>query len=195
MIDSYGRNIYQKALITPLLPFFSRISPSTITLFAVISGMIVCPMLAFQWSYSAFAFLMLSGFLDTLDGSVARFQNRTTPFGAAFDITGDRIVEFSVILGLYLFNPEARGLSCILMLGSILICVTSFLVVGIFTQNNTEKSFYYSPGLIERAEAFIFFGIMILFPSAFLIISSIFYVLVLFTALTRLYQLKQMFTP
>lgn len=191
MIDSYGRPLYQKIFINPFLPTFSLLSPTTITYFALLVGIFVAPLLAVKYSGCAFTILLLSGFLDTLDGSVARFKDQTSPFGTALDIMGDRVVEFSVILGLYLFHPEERALSCLLMLGSILFCITSFLVVGVFTQNNMEKSFHYSPGLIERAEAFIFFSIMVLFPITFSIVSHLFSMLVFLTALIRLWQFRK----
>ncbi len=191
MIDSYGRAFYQKLIIDPFLPAFSFLGPSTITFFALMAGISVLPLLVIEYPITAFFMLLFSGFLDTLDGSIARFKNQTTPFGTAFDIIGDRIVEFSVILGLYFYHPEARALSCLLMLGSILVCITSFLVVGIFTQNKTEKSFHYSAGIIERAEAFIFFSIMILFPASFFIVSSLFIALVCLTTLIRLWQFKR----
>jgi len=191
MIDSYGRTLYQKVVVDPFLPIFSYFSPTTVTFFALITGVAVLPLMAIKYPILAFVMLLFSGFLDTLDGSIARFKNQTSPFGAALDIVGDRMVEFSVILGLYLYQPEIRSLNCLLMLGSILLCITSFLVVGIFTQNKKEKSFHYSPGLIERAEAFIFFSIMILFPRAFFVISYLFIALVFFTALIRLWQFKK----
>ncbi|MBA3815644.1 MAG: CDP-alcohol phosphatidyltransferase family protein [Parachlamydiaceae bacterium] len=192
MIDSYGRTFYQKVMVDPFLPTFSFISPTLITFFAIVTGISILPLLTMKFTLLAFVMLLLSGFLDTLDGSLARFKNQTTPFGAAFDIIGDRMVEFSIILGLYFYQPELRSLNCLLMLGSILICITSFLVVGIFTQNNTQKSFHYSPGIIERAEAFIFFSIMILFPPSFYVVSYLFIGLVFLTALIRLWQFKIM---
>ncbi|MBA3602097.1 MAG: CDP-alcohol phosphatidyltransferase family protein [Parachlamydiaceae bacterium] len=191
MIDTYGRTYYQKAIVDPLLPIFSFISPTMITFCGIVAGISILPLLSIKYTLLAFVMLLFSGFLDTLDGSMARFKNQTTPFGAALDIIGDRMVEFSVIVGLYLYQPEIRSLNCLLMLGSILLCITSFLIVGIFTQNNTEKSFHYSPGIIERGEAFIFFSIMILFPSTFSIVSTIFISLVLITTLIRLWQFKQ----
>lgn len=106
MIDSYGRSLYQKAVVDPLLPIFSTLSPITLTFFALLSGVCITPLLAFHYSFYACGMLVVSGFLDTMDGSVARLKNQTSPFGAAFDITSDRFVEFSVILGLYFFDPE-----------------------------------------------------------------------------------------
>lgn len=191
MIDSYGRSLYQKVIINPVLPMVSSFSPVTLTFLALCIGICVLPLLAMHYSKMAFMALLISGFLDTLDGSLARFKNQTTPFGAALDVTGDRIVEFSIIMGLYLFSPEERALNCLLMLGSILFCITSFLVVGIFTQNDTEKGFHYSPGMIERTEAFIFFSIMILFPVVFSFVSYLFTALVFFTAFVRLWQFRK----
>lgn len=69
----------------------------------------------------------------------------------------DRVVEFVVVLALWFVAPQQRGLWCLLMLGSMLLCITSFLVVGIFSENQSQKSFHYSSGLMERAEAFSFF--------------------------------------
>lgn len=181
MIDSYGRSLYQKALVDRLLPVFSTLLPITLTSFALF--------------FCACGMLVVSGFLDTMDGSVARLKNQTSPFGAALDITSDRIVEFSVIFGLYFFDPENRALSCFLMLGSILFCVTSFLVVGIFTQNSSEKSFHYSLGLMERAEAFIFSSFLILLPGYFIPKSTLFSGLVFLTGVYRLRQFKKSTLP
>jgi archaetidylinositol phosphate synthase len=91
--------------------------------------------------------LVLSGFLDTLDGSLARHLNKTSS-----------------------------------------ICVTTFLVVGIFTKNDSQKSFFYSPGLIERAEAFIVFSLMILLPFTFSVLAWGFIALTFLTAFLRLWQ-------
>ncbi len=191
MIDSFGRSIYQKIVVDPCLPIYSRLSPVIFTYLSLLTGILVFPLLTVKYSVSAFLMLMLSGYFDTLDGSVARDKNQTTPFGAALDITSDRVVEFSVVLGLYFYCPDERGLNCVFMLGSILFCVTTFLVVGIFTQNSMEKSFHYSPGLVERGEAFVFFSIMILLPAQFHVVSYLFSSLVFLTGALRLVQFKK----
>lgn len=191
MIDSYFRSPYQKRVIHPILKwnFLSSISPTLLTLLGLASGLLIPFFLAWHLSFFAFAALILSGFLDTLDGSVARRQNLTSNRGAVFDILSDRAVEWGVILGFYFYDPT-RSLLCMLMMGSVLLCITSFLVVGVFQENASEKSFHYSPGLIERAEAFIFFALMILMPQYFTILAILFAVLVFFTAIQRTYQFK-----
>lgn len=187
MLEGYFRKSYQTHILEPILPLL-RIHPQTLTFVGCLAGLSIPPLLYFNYTYFAFLALIVTGFLDTLDGALARHLKLTSEKGAALDITCDRIVEFAIILGLFSVNPTTRGLPCILMLGSILICVTTFLVVGIFTQNQTHKSFYYSPGIIERAEAFLFFSFMILLPDTFAAAAYLFSALTLATALIRLQQ-------
>ena len=192
MLDSHFRSTYQKVFVEPLLSiaWISNRSPVTITLLSCLFGLAAAPLIASQLNILAILSLIISGYLDTLDGSLARLQKTTSHTGAVLDIISDRLVEFSVILGLFLIHPLERGLPCILMLGSVLLCITSFLVVGIFSENSSEKSFHYSPGLMERAEAFLLWGAMILFPFCFSFLAYLFTALVLYTAL---YRLKQFF--
>lgn len=152
------------------------------------TGVLVFPALYFHESLLAIMLLLMSGYCDTLDGTVARLTGQTSNAGAVFDITSDRLVEFAVIAGLFALDPTHRGWIAILMLGSILMCVTSFLVVGIVTPNTSSKSFHYSPGLMERAEAFIFFILMMVWQSAFNELALLFSLLVCITAIIRLRQ-------
>lgn len=193
MIDSHYRNRYQTYLVDPVVRAISRsrIKPSAITAAALLTGAAAGISLALHQQYLAFAALVISGYLDTLDGSLARSQQSASPSGAALDIVSDRCVEASIILGLYAWEPETRGLPCLLMLASVLVCVTTFLVVGIFQNQQSHKSFYYSPGLMERSEAFLFFSVMILFPAMFYEVSLIFSFLVALTGFYRLWEFKK----
>ena len=67
-----------------------------------------------------------------------------------------------------------------------LLCITSFLVVGIFVEQNSNKSFFYHEGLMERAEAFIFFILMMLIPQWFAFLAVVYTILVLLTAFLHL---------
>ena len=190
MIDSYFRDSYQKVFVDPVLrsSLVKKLSPQSLTLMGCFIGIMTGVFLWLDMSWIALGCLLASGYFDTLDGSVARIQNLTSDTGAVLDIVSDRLVEWSVILGLFLIDPIERGLLCILMLGSILLCITSFLVVGVFSENESQKSFHYSPGLIERSEAFFFFGLMILFPLRFELFSVSFSLLVFLTSLLRVAQ-------
>lgn len=188
MIDSHFRTPYQRLVIDPLLKrrVLSSLSPTGVTLVGFLVGITIPFFLYFHLIWGAFTALILSGFCDTLDGSLARDRSLASPKGAALDIIADRGVEFAILLGLYLYAPEARGLAVIWILGSIYLCVTTFLTLGILEKNTSEKSFYYSPGLIERAEAFIFFGLMILVPSLFISLTILFVLLTILTSIIRI---------
>ncbi len=185
MLDSYLRNPYQRLLVDPIAARLPT-HPKVITLLACLLGVLTLPLLPFS-KWAAAGVLLASGYLDTLDGTVARMQERASPTGAALDILCDRAVESAVIAGLFLVDPS-RGGACIAMLIAILLCVTSFLIVGVFAANESEKSFHYSPGIIERCEAFLFFLAMMLLPHHFFALAYTFAALVALTALVRLVQ-------
>lgn len=167
MLETYCRASFQKILVDPVAEGLNhKLSANVITACSLVTGLLVLPALCLKYNLLACGLLLLSGYLDTLDGTLARFSGQSSKLGGFFDIVSDRLVEWFVVMGLYYADP-ARAPYIIWLLGSIMMCVTLFLVIGIMVKENSEKSFYYSPGLIERAEAFIFFIAMILCPKAF----------------------------
>lgn len=190
MIDSSWRSPYQRFCVNPIVARLKhlKVTPHHLTIIALLTGVATLPAIAYGQRMIALALLAFSGYCDTLDGSLARAKGQASPQGAALDIVSDRIVEFAVTLGLFFYAPQERALDSLLMLGSVLICITSFLVVGIFSENNSQKSFFYSPGVMERTEAFACFALMIAFPGLFWIVAKAFSALVLLTGLIRVYQ-------
>jgi len=190
MIEGYLRPFIQPILFDPAARLIGKkiSSPIALTLFSLLAGILVLPMVLLDFRMAAVSFLWASGLLDILDGTLARVYGKSSPFGAVIDIVSDRLVEFTVILSLFLAAPDERALLSLLMLGSILLCVTSFLVVGLFSDNEGEKSFHYSPGLMERAESFLLFSLMILLPSRFFLFGGLFTILVLITTGIRLFE-------
>lgn len=190
MIDSKYRSVYQKLVIAPILKrsWILSINPLLLTICGLFFGLLIPFFLYIGFSFLACACLAISGFFDTLDGSLARHLNRTSDPGALLDIACDRLVEFSVVVGLFLVAPQERALLCLFIMGSILFCITTFLVVAVFSQKHSEKSFYYSPGIMERSEAFVFFTAMILIPQAFSLLATSFVVLVFLTGILRIKQ-------
>ena len=192
MIEPYVRPLYQRIFCDPLARLLGKsFSPNFITLLGTGVGIAIIPTLYFNFTSLALALLIITGIFDTLDGTIARLFQKDSPFGTVLDIIGDRLVEFSIILGLFLVSPETRALGCILMLGSMIICITSFLVVGVFSENESQKGFHYSPGLMERPEAFLFFGAMFLLPQFFQLLAFLFTVLVFLTAYLRVMEFKK----
>lgn len=188
MLEHSIRSRYQSVLVEPILNFIPlNITPTHITVFSAIIGLAFIPALLLGSPWLAIIVLLLSGYLDTLDGSLARLRNQSSDLGSVLDIMADRIVECAVMAAFFLRSPSHAG-SVIAMLIASLLCITSFLVVGIFEKNQSNKSFHYSPGLIERAEAFLFFIAMILLPTYFEILAVSYSVLVLWTAIVRIKQ-------
>ena len=191
MIESYLRPAFQRILIDPVVSRIerhTRWTPMALTYVAGLFGVLSAILLWLGNPDTAVVMLLLSGYLDAVDGSLARKKNVSSSKGAVLDIVMDRVVEFSIMLGLFSVAPELRGYPVLWMLGSSLICVTSFLVVGVFSEKTGDKSFHYSVGLMERAEAFLFYIIMILRPGWFMPLAWLYTALVLMTAVVRVYQ-------
>lgn len=189
MLEQYCRQGYQTMLVDPVakvLPLI--IKPVHVTLFAGLAGVLMLPVLLMGYPVLSICLLLLSGYADTLDGTLARLRHQAGMMGSVLDILVDRLVESTVVVALFLLDPSVRGLMALLMLGSMLLCVTSFLVVGVFTPNNGAKGFYYSAGMVERAEAFIMFILMIMLPSYFQLLSVVFVMLVLLTTIIRVLE-------
>ncbi|NGX36633.1 MAG: Inner membrane protein YnjF [Candidatus Anoxychlamydiales bacterium] len=190
MLDSNLYIPYQKILINPILKLkiLKHLHPNLITLFSCLFGIFSFFLIILNHKYLAISSLLLSGYFDTLDGSIARLTNQKSNLGSVLDIFSDRIVEMLIFIALFLVDPQSRAFFTILMLASSYLCVTSFLVVGIFSQNDGKKSFHYSSGIIERAEAFIFFIAMIFFEKFFKILALSYSTLVFLTAFIRIFE-------
>lgn len=179
---------------------FPYVTPTQYTTFGAIVGVISACFIGAYDRPMACGLLLLSGYVDVLDGTIARISNQCTKLGCAMDIFCDRVVEAAVVCGFYAADPVGRGWYCLCMMGSILLCVTSFLLAAVFPiqeqtkQSNSQapkKTFHYSGGIIERAEAFGFFLFMIVFPEWFSQLSIIFSCLTMLTTAIRMKEFIQ----
>lgn len=191
MIESFIRPVFQVYLCNPLARGILKIkgvTPTVVTVMAIVLGVVSALLLLAGMPVLAVILLLLSGLFDVLDGTMARLTGCISNTGAMLDIVGDRIVEFAIMFAIYGLNPAHFARPVILMLGASYLCVTTFLVVGIFSDNQTAKSFHYSAGLMERAEAFVFFIIMMLFPATVPVLAWVYFGLVLYTAFKRMVE-------
>lgn len=156
---------------------------------AMIFGVLCLAALASGQKYLAIITLLCSGLLDATDGTLARGLNQSSDMGCMLDIFSDRFVEASIVLGLYLYDPTTRGWPALLLMASFYLCITTFLLSGIFSNNHSDKGFHYSPGLIERGETFIFFLFVIIWDQSFSWAALFFAILVIFTAVKRFFEL------
>lgn len=133
--------------------------------------------------------LWLSGFLDAVDGTMAR-RTKPSSWGTLLDISFDRLVEISVILGLA-FRYHDSMWALLLLSVSIIYAMTIFLTVGALSEKQGVKSFYYQAGLAERTEGFILFTLMILFNKYLTALTLLFFALEMFTTFQRLREAKK----
>ena len=117
MLESWIRPFYDRWLVIPVAKRLCRLTirPNTVTLLAGVSGILAAVAVGLFWPFLAIFLLAVSGYLDSLDGSLARLQQRQSAWGAVLDIVVDRIVEISLLFALFLFEPHARALSSLLL--------------------------------------------------------------------------------
>ncbi|RXT13738.1 CDP-alcohol phosphatidyltransferase family protein [Ammoniphilus sp. CFH 90114] len=191
MLDTHARK-YVEPYISSTGRVLLRmgLSANQVTWIAFLLGILTGPLIYFEQPIWAIVFLWLSGFLDAVDGSMARSSKKTSAWGTVMDITFDRIVELSVIVGLAARFPQAQFL-LLLLTASIVFSMTVFLTVGALSEKKGIKSFYYQAGLAERTEGFILFTVMILFPAWLLWSTGLFLAVEVFTALQRMFEARR----
>lgn len=191
MLDTHARK-YVNPAIEKGADFFLglKLKPNHVTMLALFIGIMTSVFAYFDMGILAVAVLWFSGYLDAVDGAMARKSGATSYFGTLMDIVSDRIVEAGIILVMALKFSDA-GVSLVVLSLSILMSMTIFLTVGACTEKQGMKSFYYQAGVAERSEGFIMLSLMILFSSHVVIISYIFSAMILFTACQRFLEAKK----
>ncbi|WFD11626.1 CDP-alcohol phosphatidyltransferase family protein [Tepidibacter hydrothermalis] len=193
MLDTHARKYVNPMIDKASTGFLNlKMTPNQVTVLAFITGITASFAVYFDYNVVACLLLWISGFLDAVDGAMARKINNSTPWGTLLDITFDRIVEISIIISLALkFNQLV--FNYLILTCCIIFSMTMFLTVGALSEKNGIKSFYYQAGIAERTEGFIFFTCMILIPSNIGLITNIFSLLIFITAIQRMMEAKKIF--
>ena len=161
------------------------------TLAALAIGMMAVPLLAGGHYGSALAVILVNRLLDGLDGAIARHVG-STAFGGYLDIVCDMVFYAAVPLGFGLAVP-ANAIWAALLLASFVCTSASFLGRAIMAAQRREadagqrgqKSFFYSPGLIEGTETIAAFVLFCMFPSSFSWLAGALALLCFLTAFLR----------
>jgi CDP-diacylglycerol--glycerol-3-phosphate 3-phosphatidyltransferase/archaetidylinositol phosphate synthase len=95
------REKYQAAM-QPIGRWLGRlgVSPNSITTVSVLVSFLAGAAYALKLPIIGALGLLLSGFIDMLDGAVARATGRVSRFGAVYDHVLDRYAEFAVLIGI-----------------------------------------------------------------------------------------------
>jgi len=191
MLDTHARK-YVNPFIECGANFFIKLklSANNVTTLALILGIVSSVLLYFDKNIFAVILLWISGYLDAVDGQIARKTNSSSSFGTVLDITFDRIVEIGIILVIGMKFVDVR-FNLMILLASILISMVIFLTVGAVSEKSGVKSFYYQAGVAERSEGFIMFSLMMLSKNNLNFIINLFSFIILITAIQRISEAKK----
>lgn len=186
MLDTYGRKYIDK-FFNKTADFLIKIKfrPNDITIIALILGVGASVLYYFENYLISIVLLWVSGYLDAVDGAMARKNKSITKTGTLLDICFDRIVEIVFII-VFALKHDDSVFSLLCLTCSVVISMSIFLTSGMLIENKGKKSFHYQAGLMERTEGFIMFTLMIIFNSHTKELSFLYSSLILFTAGQRL---------
>lgn len=97
MLDKFRPIIsyYLKPIIKKL-----DINPNIITIISPFIAIIAACFFANKNILIGALFILLSGFLDVMDGAIARYHNKTSKFGGFLDSTMDRFADAIIYIGI-----------------------------------------------------------------------------------------------
>lgn len=191
MLDTHCRKYIQPLIgVGADIAMKLGLTANGVTIIAMLLGLLSGVLVALGFNIVAVLVLWFSGYLDAVDGTIARKTKSSSPFGTVMDITFDRMVEGAVILGVAYKYTEFSFISLVLAV-SIIISMTIFLTTGPLAENKGEKTFYYQAGLAERTEGFLMLSLMMLLKENAGVVINIFTGMVLFTAFQRFREAKK----
>ncbi len=99
------------------------VTPNFVSMFSLGLSLISAIFYATGCFFTGGLALLLSGFTDTIDGSIARITGRSNKFGALLDSTLDRYAEFFVFFGLLIHFRAGWPLYIVIiaLMGSIMV--------------------------------------------------------------------------
>lgn len=194
-----------RPLIDPVLNAQGRVlakaglTANGLTLAGLVFGLGAAGLIALGQTGLALIPLLLSRWLDGLDGAVAR-ATRTTDFGGYFDITCDFLFYGAVPLAFVLADPAGNGAAGAFLLCSFYVNGASFLGYAILAEKRGMqsaargvKSLYFTGGLLEGAETIGFFVLLCLWPAGFAVLAWGFGALCFVTAAARIELARRVF--
>ncbi len=159
------------------------IGPNTITLFSLVFSFLAFLSIYLYNSKLLFlVFLMLSGLMDVLDGSLARVTGKVTAFGGFLDSTIDRISDAFILYSLkYLGFRDELVVTVIVV--SLMISYTRARAEALGVKME-------GIGIIERAERILFVaGIVVLSLFSYFLSILVFLVFLALSIVTLLHRI------
>jgi CDP-diacylglycerol--glycerol-3-phosphate 3-phosphatidyltransferase len=188
MLDTHARK-YADGIFdhTARVLLTLKLTPTQVTLVALIVGLVAALQYYIGHEMLAIALLWFSGYLDAVDGAMARKSKKTTNVGTLLDIFFDRVVELSFVMS-FAFRHESALLALLCLTCAIVLSMSVFLTSGMLIENSGKKSFHYQAGLMERTEGFLMFTLMMIFNQHIVILTFLYAGLIIFTVIQRLLE-------
>ena len=124
-----------------------RINPNILTIIGLLVSLISAYMFATGNLLMGGLLIALSGFLDMLDGAVARNNYQTTKFGGLLDSTADRFADAFILIGI-IYGGYVNWIYGILALHA-------SLTVSYVRARAESKGIKCNVGIAERAERLV----------------------------------------
>ena len=145
-------------LLTPLTALFSKwgLSPNSFTVAGVLITSVGAAACVMGYIRLAGILILMGGFCDTIDGSLARTTGKASRLGALFDSAVDRYSEFIMYLGIgaYFINIEDYSTAA----GTFLSLCGSFMVS--YARARAESlGFEAKLGFMQRPERIVLIGL------------------------------------
>lgn len=170
-----------------------RFSASFITGVGLFSGMIAAFFIAHGTQELALFFLFFTSICDILDGTIARITKTTSILGTFFDLISDRLVEAAIIAGFAYRQPDCMW-AYLVFHSALLFHFSTFFMASALLKKTGVKNIHYETSLIERAEAFIVFFLMIIFPQHLFSLLMTLNAFIIFDACKRFYTVKRLYS-
>lgn len=155
-------------------------------------GLVAAALIASQLYWAGLGVLLVSRFMDGLDGAIAR-RTKLTDVGGYLDITLDFIFYAAAVFAFALADPARNALAAAFLTTSFMAPAATFLAYAVFaakhnitTEIRGAKSLYYLGGLTEGFETIFALCLMCAFPEWFPVIAVIYGLMCWITAGTRI---------
>jgi CDP-diacylglycerol--glycerol-3-phosphate 3-phosphatidyltransferase len=145
-------------LLTPLVKRLAKwgINPNSFTL----AGLIITSMAAIAFIMGHLRLggflILLGGLCDTIDGSLARFANKATRFGALFDSALDRYSEFVMFLGIVAYFVRIKDYPTSVV---VFFALCGSIMVSYSRARAESLGFDSKLGVMQRPERIVFLGL------------------------------------
>ena len=170
----------------------TSITPNAVTWSGFVLTIGAAALIITEHLVAAGILVLIAGFLDILDGALARRTNQTTRFGAILDSTLDRFSEAVLLLGILVLYARDQSFAQILVVGAALV---GSLLVSYIRARAEALGLECEAGLFTRTERVVVLALGLLLSQvvdyALLIALAIIVVFSFVTIVQRLIHIGQ----